>query len=411
MGYDMDTIAPKRGQDALGHMQATAKFADIYDSPHANLFEFLTGERTLFIVNDRDRATPTARILEQIDQHLCEHGSSLLEMNPQFIIATGTHPPPAEEDQRFIFGSFFDQLMDRDAIWVHKAKDEEAHEQVHVTPRGTVVKADRRLADFSKVFAINSVEPHYFAGYTGGRKSILPGVCAFDTIEKNHSHAMDSHSRSLTLEGNPIHEDMVDAVKGIIAHFNLEVLAHHSVLIGSDLASVVVGDIFTGMESLLPEANRIFCAPIKGRYDIVWANAGAPLNRKLYQALKALENGKLAVRDGGILILEAPCELGLGPENFYNVMTSHPDPDVIIKGVRDNYTLSAHKTTNLLDFLKLGNSVYIVSGLDSELVQNMHCTPFTSMDDALDAALKQLGMETPRILKIIEANNVVPMVE
>ena len=143
------------------------------------------------VLNDRNRPTPTALILD----HIRKTHPRLMERVKKVHIATGTHKPPTEDDLRAILGP--DRSFLREMVHIHEAKDEKAHGYICTTERGTDVRIDRALADQDALLFINSVEPHYFAGYTGGRKSILPGMAAYSTVEQNHSHALSPGSRTL----------------------------------------------------------------------------------------------------------------------------------------------------------------------------------------------------------------------
>jgi len=406
-----ETISPESGGTPMTEEEILETFDNTIDSPFSSMAEFFSQGPIMLIVNDRDRSTPTAEILGYMDKYLRQKtDKGLADHDITAMIATGTHAPPDEDGIKIIFGDFYDHLKSKDKIMLHFAKDEDAHELVLTTSRGTPINVDKRVKDFKRIININSVEPHYFAGYTGVRKSFLPGVSSWETVEKNHLLAMAEESATLSLKGNPVHDDMIDAVNGIINELGLEVLSIHLTFIPEGICSFTVGHIDTAMNPVVEAVNKIFCAPVSGMFDIVIARTSAPQNQKLYQALKSFENGKLAVRKGGILIMEATCEKGIGPENFYKVVCSSDDPLEIIENVRKNYTLGAHKTTNLLDFLR-EHKVYMVSQLDDEVIQNCFCEPFPTVEDALAAAAKDLGLETPKVLEIIEANNLVPIVE
>jgi nickel-dependent lactate racemase len=154
----------------------------------------------------------------------------------------------------------------------------------------------------------------------------------------------------LSIEGNPVHEDMMDIagiIVGYLAKKGTEVMAINCVDIQGVIHGFAAGDIFECWRALIPKCNELFTVKVKGRFDIIIAEAIHPHNRVLYQALKCFENAKLVLRDGGIIILDAKCDGGIGPDNFYNLMTSAPTSEEIIEKVRRNYTLDAQKTTNL----------------------------------------------------------------
>jgi nickel-dependent lactate racemase len=160
----------------------------------------------LIIVNDATRPTPTAKVLEIIHDQI-------IDVNASFIIATGNHRGPTEEEFEFIFGDLYETYRDR--IHVHDASKEDDMVFLGTCISGTEMHINRLGVEAHKLVVISSVEPHYFAGYTGGRKSFLPGIASYRTIEQNHKNAILPEARLLGLKGNPVHEDMIDALNVI----------------------------------------------------------------------------------------------------------------------------------------------------------------------------------------------------
>jgi nickel-dependent lactate racemase len=182
-------IAPER-ETLLGALERPVK------SP--SLYEFLDDARdVLFIVNDGTRPTPTAKVLEILHERI-------RGIDSRFIVATGAHREPTEEEFRFIFGSLYGELRDR--VDVHDSHDSSQMVHVGTSRNGTEMHVNRLGVAAHKLVVIGSVEPHYIAGYTGGRKFFLPGIASYGTIEQNHSYAIRPDASPLTLAGNPVHE-------------------------------------------------------------------------------------------------------------------------------------------------------------------------------------------------------------
>jgi len=172
-----------------------------------NLPDFLAeSKNVLFIVNDATRPTPTAKVLEAIYDYI-------KDLDIKFIIATGIHRAPTEDEYIKIFGKYYN--MFKDNIFVHDSRSEKDVAYLGKSRRGTEIYLNKLCIDAHKIVTIGSVEPHYFAGYTGGRKSFLPGIASYKTIQQNHKLALSPKSKVLKLEGNPVHEDMLDALKTI----------------------------------------------------------------------------------------------------------------------------------------------------------------------------------------------------
>jgi nickel-dependent lactate racemase len=168
--------------------------------------EFLKDAKDiLFIVNDGTRPTPTAKVLDIIYD-------KIRNRNVKFIVATGCHRAPTEEEYQEIFGSHLDEFRDR--IHSHDSKNDEMV-KLGVSKNGTVIEVNKLGGEAHKIAMIGSVEPHYFAGYTGGRKAFLPGIASYKTIEQNHKLALKMSAQAMALDGNPVHEDMEDAIKTV----------------------------------------------------------------------------------------------------------------------------------------------------------------------------------------------------
>jgi len=246
----------------------------------------------LFIVNDHTRPTPTAKVLEVIYD-------KVKDKEVKFIIATGIHRQPNEDELGFIFGKYRAVLKDR--IYVHDSKKDEDMVYLGTSSAGTEMYVNKLGIEAHKLVPIGSVEPHYLAGYTGGRKSFLPGIASYKTVEQNHKRALHPQAKALVLAGNPVHEDMVDAIKTIEGK---EIFSIQTVLDGrKKVYSCTSGHIHDSFLAAIDKAHEVFCVDIKEKADIVVSVADFPSDVDLYQSQKALDNGKLALKEGGIIIL------------------------------------------------------------------------------------------------------------
>ncbi len=360
------------------------------------------GTRIGLVVNDRNRPTPTSIVLE----HIWATHPRIVDHIKKVHIATGTHKAPTEDDLGVILGPLYAIL--REKVHIHDAKDEKAHRYLCSTKLGTEVRIDGELDDQDNLLLINSVEPHYFAGYTGGRKSIMPGMAAFSTVEKNHSHALSPGSRTLGLEGNPVHEDMEEAVRIYLKsrkHLSVQMVQG----IGKVLTSVHVGDVFTSFREGVKAANKQFCIPVRGRYDIVVTIARPPMDRTLYQAQKAIESGKLALRDGGVIVLVAQCSEGIGQAAFWDLITSSPDRERALQRISEGYVLGYHKAAKLVQ-LSMRAHIHAVCGIAREELAKGFIRGFDDIGSAMISARDIIGRD-PRVLVIPDGTMTVPFVE
>ena len=342
--------------------------------------EFLQGSgELLVIVNDGTRPTPTRIVLDVI-------GDALYEAGARYIIATGVHRGPTEEEYRFIFGDAYDRIKDR--ILVHEARDAASMVHIGVSKQGTVMEINRHAYEASRILVIGSVEPHYFAGYTGGRKGILPGVASYRTIEQNHKHALHPGAKALALKGNPVHEDMVDALATLGDRTIFAVMTvldkHHGIY------AVTAGDIISSFDTAVERANEVFTAEIPAKADIVISCARYPMDIDLYQSQKAIDNGKLALKEGGTLILVSSCWDGVGEEAFVEMLGACETPEAVLERISGTYRLGYHKAGKMAEVFTWAK-VLAKTDLPDTTLERIFIKPVQDLQEAIDEALRHYG--------------------
>ena len=369
------------------------------DSPigSESLAKFLEGGKDIvFIVNDGTRPTPTAKVLDALSKRMDLRQA-------RYLIATGTHRDMTEEEYNNVFGSHYQELKDR--IIAHDAKKSEC---VYLgdAKSGTPMEVNKIAVDADRLVIITSVEPHYFAGYTGGRKSFLPGVASFRTIETNHKLAMNKEAQSLVLEGNPVHEDMMDALEQVKGKkiFTIQmVLDRHQ-----NIYKVASGDINKAFAQAVEWANKVFVVPIPEKADVVISVAPYPMDVDLYQSQKALDNGKWALKEGGKIIMVSKCREGVGHATFLTQLSSSKDPKQVLENLKSEYKLGYHKAAKMAE-IAVWADIWAVTDLDPELIASANITPFPSVEAAVKKALE----ENPdaRIMILSDGSVTIPRVE
>ena len=378
--------------------------ADALDNPiDKESFEVFAkkSEKLLVIVNDATRPTPTRAVLELLKDRLTAHP------DVRFIVATGAHRAPTEEEYRFIFGSLYDQFKDR--IFAHDARKDEDMVYLGKSQNGTEMYLNKLVQETGNVLVIGSVEPHYFAGYTGGRKSFLPGVASYKTITMNHKLALNDSARSLALEDNPVHEDMVDAMNVLK---DLNVFSIQTVLTGDHkIYAVTAGDLFTSFDAAIEKANDIFCVELERKGNIVISVAPYPMDIDLYQSQKALDNGKLALENGGILILVSKCRMGVGEDTFLQLMASAETHEEVLRKIDQGYVLGYHKAAKMAQ-IGTWARMWAVTDLPDDSVRMAKLEPKSSIQSALDDAIEIIKGEgkEPKLVIMPAGSLTVPMV-
>lgn len=279
------------------------------DSPH--LSELAKGRNNcVIIISDHTRPVPSRDIIPNMLRELRE-GSPGIDVT--LLVATGFHRPTSTAELEAKLGK---EIMDECRIVVHDCRAKAANVQIGVLPSGAPCVIDRLAAETELLIAEGFIEPHFFAGFSGGRKSVLPGISDQVTVLGNHcSKFIDSpYARTGILDGNPIHADMIAAAR-------MAKLAYIvNVVIDEDKKTVAAfaGDFEAahrrGCDLLLG-----YCQVKPQPADIViTSNGGAPLDQNIYQCVKSMTAAEASCREGGVIIICAECADGHGGEGFYN---------------------------------------------------------------------------------------------
>jgi nickel-dependent lactate racemase len=293
--------------------------------------------RKVVIINDNTRSTPTDVILSPVRE--------ILQGEVEIIVATGTHRSLTLKEKDAILGSSFSATPWRN----HDSDDSEAFTHLGETSRGTPVEVSSRVVEAAAVVSVNSVEPHFFAGFTGGRKSILPGVASRRSIVMNHYFACDPEASVMRLEGNPVHEDMMEALSLLTE--SVPVIQANAVLSGEEMISLHVGDPVSSFEKAVPESTAASSVELPEQVDTLIAMVDNPLDINLYQSQKAIYNCEGAVRDGGVLLLVSACEEGIGSPTLPEAIRRSRDSSWNTPSGED-YVLGDHTTAKLSRILE-----------------------------------------------------------
>jgi nickel-dependent lactate racemase len=355
------------------------------------------GEEVLFLVNDATRPTPTARILDHLAKEIARRPLD-------FLVATGSHRPPTPAECAGIFGPWVERYQHH--IFVHDAQAQAEMAPLGITSQGTPLALNRRVGEATKIVAISSVEPHYFAGYTGGRKSFFPGAAAYQTMEHNHRLALGEGAIPLALEGNPVHEDLAEAMEALAGKeiYSLQVVldrTHH-------ICAAFAGSLEGSFAAAVRKAHEVFAVEISERADIVVTVAPAPMDIDLYQSQKALEHGRLALKEEGVLILVSQCPMGVGNEGFHRLLSRAADPEEVRSLIEGAYNLGDHKAAKIAD-LAVKAQIWGVTDLDPAIMEGAFIKPYPDLQEALSAAIKEKGPHA-QVLFLMNGSMLVPII-
>jgi nickel-dependent lactate racemase len=346
---------------------------------------FAANDTVAIVVSDSFRKTGADEFLPTLLDRLASAG--IRDENVLFCFATGVHRAPTSDEQRQILGaSVFYRFRAR--LLVHDAFDESALVNIGTTSRGTPVEINKHVLGCDRIIATGTVVLHYFAGYGGGRKAIVPGLASARTIA--HNHAMNLHPfedrldpavRIAAIEGNPVAEDILEGARMVPVDFILNTILTPT----GKIAAVVAGDLVAAHETACKLAYELYAVPLKKQADLVIA--ASPHTRNFVQTHKALYNAHLAVRPGGRVILAAPCREGLGGEGFAKWLRLG-SVEAVYAGLR---TQSEINGQTVLSTLGKSPTTFFVTELAESDVQLLRGQKARSLQAAVDSALEALG--------------------
>ncbi|MCD6161754.1 MAG: nickel-dependent lactate racemase [candidate division Zixibacteria bacterium] len=378
---------------------APLSFEEIKDKILKELSQFkdkFDNSNILTIVNDSYRRTPNGELLSIVWDFV---------KDGDFIIASGTHRQPNDADLRQIFGNILDKVKPK--LYFHDCYDQSSLVDIGRTESGTPVLINMKIIEADLIFAINSIEPHFFAGFTGGRKSIVPGLAGFDTAATNHRLAKHEKAEVLNLETNPLHQDLEECIKliGDKHIYAIQCITNRE----SRIVDVFCGQLHDAFNQACACASKYYTVEIPEKYDIVIANCEPPLDINLYQLQKAQEHGGRMVADGGVLIVVGACKEGVGSEYFMNLAEKYPTPEIALdKGITDD-SFGIHKLIKTARQLKK-NKIYYVTTLDEDVVKRVYFKSFSDIKEALKSALNEIGRNV-KIAVLDDAGYTVPVIK
>lgn len=368
-----------------------------------SIYEFIKkSNRLLIIVNDGSKPTPTSKILEHIYHMLAEH------LDITFLVATGSHRAPTDEELHYIFGRFYAVFKDR--ILIHDALNSENMKYLGTTKAGTEVSINRLVFEIGNVIVIGSVEPHYFAGCTGGRKSFIPGVASYKTIEMNHKFALSEKANPFALKGNPVHDDLIDAL-GLIK--NVNIFSIQSILTSENIIyDVITGDIFKSYDVATNIAKELYCVPIKQKGNIIITVVPYPMDIDLYQSQNAFENAKLALEDDGIIIIVTKCRMGVGKDAFIDLLCTAKTPQEVFDKLGNDYKLGYHKAARIAK-IRTKAQLWAVTDLDDDIIKKAMMKPYKTIQSAINDAINNIKSKgkKPKIIIMPSGNFTIPINE
>jgi len=353
--------------------------------------------KVLIIVNDITRPTPYEIILPPLLDELRQIG--IKKENITFIIATGIHRSNSPEEIKEIFGKdiFFNYKF------INHDCDDQRLKDLGKLKSGNKLWVNPIVSDTDFIITTGVIVPHYFAGFSGGRKSILPGICGRKIIEANHAQMVHHNARAGNLKGNPVHQEMQEAAEKVGVDFNINVVTDEN----HQIIEIVAGELYRSWLRGVEVCKKIYLCPIKEKAEVVIVSAGGyPKDINVYQAQKALENACQAIKPGGTIILLTECSEGYGEATFEKWIEEASSPDDIIKRLKNKFVLGGHKAYAIARAVK-EVEVILISSLPSDKARKLFFIPMENISQALNYVKNKHGEDFQAYI-LSSGNNTVP---
>jgi nickel-dependent lactate racemase len=357
--------------------------------------------KVAIVVDDFTRSTPSQAMLLPVLAEL--NSAGVKDENVTVIFGCGTHRAVTPEEAKRILGS---EVLDRVKTVSH---DCNAQNLVFVgkTKHGTTVRVNRVFAQADVKVLLGDVNLHYYAGYGGGRKSVMPAISCKDTISHNHAMLLHANARTGVLEGNPVHEDMTEAARLAKVDFILNVVTNSK----GEIVKAFAGDLEQAFLEATKLVDEMYRVTVDRRADIVVVSPGGyPADINLYQAYKALDNALEVIKRGGTIIMVAECPEGHGNQVFYDWMMRLRELKKAEREVKRHFELGGHKAYYLLKALK-NHKLILVSSLPDYYANDVFkLKTARAVNDALRETLKNTGSQA-KVWAMPQGNFTLPEVE
>jgi len=329
------------------------------------------------LVSDITRPCPSYRFLPYLVEELTKGGISLL--NIKIILGLGIHRGHTEEEKRKLVGDdIFENIKVIDS-------DPKKAKFIGKTMAGTPVEVFEEALNSDLLIATGNIEYHYFAGYSGGAKAVMPGVCTRASIQANHCLMLDRKAVAGNVEDNPVRVDIEEAAKLVGIDFIFNVILDDS----KNIIDAVAGKNNEAWTQGVKRYDSIYRREVERPADIVVASPGGyPKDINLYQSQKALENIKDIARPGGTIVLIASCSEGFGEDTFEEWMGQVKDYDAIKSKLKSCFVLGGHKAVAVSKVIS-GKKVYLYSEFGKDATENMGFLKLDDIQQCLDKAIEE----------------------
>jgi len=359
------------------------------------------GDKAVIAVDDATRATPSHLMVPPILDELNRAG--VKDEDVTIVFACGAHRAVEPEEMEKLLG---EETLKRVKAVSHDYKSED---QVYLgkTSFGTKVYVNKTFAEADVRILTGDMGLHYYAGYGGGRKSLLPGVSSFDTLQKNHAMLLNPKAKIGVLEGNPVHEDMMEAAKLAKVNFILNIVTNSR----QELVRAFAGDLEQAFYEGVKLVDEIYKVSIERRADIVVVSPGGnPFDINLYQACKGVISALESVKRGGVVVLVAECPEGHGNDVFYEWMMKFKNPEEMEKEIKRRFLYGGHQAYYLSKALQRVQIILVSIMPDYQAVNVFRLKTARAINDALGQGFDIAG-NNAKVWVMPQGNTTLPVMK
>ena len=374
---DWNIVAVASPRDVQGVTDVKGEIRRAINNPVGSkrLDEFVVpAHRVVIISDDHLRPTPTSSMISVLLEELNKIGVS--SSNVTVVIARGTHGLPSGAALKFKIG---EENLSRVKVIVHDSENKQELVNLGFSSRGTPILLNKTVMEADIKIGLGTIAPHYFAGFSGGPKIILPGVSGKETVVGNHSMSRKPNTVLGILEGNPIWEDMLEVAR--LAGLNVKVDAILNMR--NEVVNVVAGDVERALKAGIESFNRVYRVTIPEKVDVTVAS-GYPLEAELAQACKAVIAADLITKEGGTIILAASCSNGVG-SGLYEILREKASPDTIYSWIPECKISPSGGPmgARLRQLTKTKRLIIATDGLTQKMVEEMGIGYASDLDGAI----------------------------
>ena len=359
-------------------------------------------DKIVIIASDHTRPVPSKLIIPPMLQQLRQGNP---DADITILIATGCHRGTTREE---LVQKFGEDIVQNEKIYIHDCDERDMLVNIGTLPSGSACEINRLAYEADLLVAEGFIEPHFFAGFSGGRKSVLPGIAGRSTVLGNHCSEFIAHPSARTgiLENNPLHIDMLWAAKTAKLAYIVNVVLNEE----KEVIYAVAGDAEAAHKAGTDFLSGLCQAEAIPADIVITTNGGYPLDQNVYQAVKGMTAAEATVKQGGVIIMLARCNDGIGGDHFYRQLAQEPDIDktmaLFLSRGKEQTVPDQWQTQVFLRVLKKATVIFL-SEMDDATIREMHMLPAKTMEEALQKAKAILNKEDPKIVAIPDGISVI----